>query len=88
MKYFPSLIINNFLNQTPLTVKLGLRQGGSLIYLSVPRLKTGVRRACFHSEGNERFSMQYLVTPSARTTGIPNARVMVKCRLPQLSFSD
>ena len=38
--------------------------------MSIPRLKTGVRRACFHSDGNERFRIQKLiklVTFSART---------------------
>ena len=63
MKFIPSLVSNN-LSQTPPIAKLILRQGGSLLCL------TGLRRACFHSDGNERFSIQMLiklVTSSART---------------------
>ena len=45
--------------------------------VSIPRLKTGVRRACFHSDGNERFRIQKLinlVTSSART-GDPKRKI-------------
>lgn len=68
MKCIPSLVVNNFLKY--------LRTGRYFaLSVSIPRLKTGVRPACFHSDGNGPFrKLINLVTSSART-GDPKHKI-------------
>ena len=51
MKCFPSLVVNNFLKYFDSEVNIETGRYFALS-VSIPRLKTGVRPACFHSDGN------------------------------------
>ena len=69
MKCIPRLVINNLLKHLRYEVNIETGRSFSLS-ASIPCLKTGEKRACFHSEGNARFIIQKLinlVTSSVRT---------------------
>ena len=76
MKCIPSLVVITFSNTFDSEVNIETGQEFALS-VSILRLKTGVRHACFHSDGNERFRIQKLVNlvTFSAITGDPERKI-------------